>query len=51
MGWFASGDVDNALALLRIDPALLLAQTAREMPLARVRALELVDLFLGHIRR
>lgn len=50
-GWFASGDVDNALALLGIDPVLLLAQTAREMPLARVRALELVDLFLGHIGR
>jgi GMP synthase-like glutamine amidotransferase len=46
--WFASGD-DNGARSLGIDPTELLAQTARETPAARLRAVALVDLFLAHI--
>jgi GMP synthase-like glutamine amidotransferase len=46
--WFASGD-DNGARSLGIDPTDLLAETARETPAARLRALALVDLFLEHI--
>jgi GMP synthase-like glutamine amidotransferase len=48
--WFASGDDDGAREL-GVDPSALLEQTARETPAARVRAAELVDLFLRHIAR
>jgi GMP synthase-like glutamine amidotransferase len=48
--WFASGD-DNGARSLGVDPTELLAETARETPAARLRAVALVDLFLAHIAR
>jgi GMP synthase-like glutamine amidotransferase len=49
-GWFASGD-DNGARELGVDPTALLEETARETPAARLRAVQLVDLFLAHIAR
>jgi GMP synthase-like glutamine amidotransferase len=46
--WFASGD-DNGARELGVDPTALLEETARETPAARLRAVQLVDLFLAHI--
>lgn len=48
--WFASGD-DNGARSLGIEPGELLAETARETPAARLRAVALVDLFLEHIAK
>jgi GMP synthase-like glutamine amidotransferase len=48
--WFASGD-DNGARDLGVDPVALLEETARETPAARLRAAQLVDLFLAHIAR
>ena len=47
-GWYASGDAGDTREF-GIDPDTLLAQTAAETPAARVRAQQLVDLFLAHI--
>jgi GMP synthase-like glutamine amidotransferase len=46
--WLASDEEDARS--LNMDLDALLEQTARETPRARVRALELVDLFLSHVR-
>ena len=46
-GWFAAGDDEPRD--FDLDPAALLAQTARETPAARARAGQLVDLFLAHV--
>lgn len=48
-GWFAAGDDEPRDFAL--DATALLAQTARETPRARQRALDLVDLFLAHVAR
>jgi GMP synthase-like glutamine amidotransferase len=45
--WFASDE--EGTRNLNLDVAALLEQTARETPAARVRAQELVDLFLRRV--
>lgn len=45
--WFAAGE--GEVRAFGADPEQLLAQTARETPAARLRALDLVDLFLAHV--
>ncbi|HET9088854.1 MAG TPA: hypothetical protein VFN54_00980 [Acidimicrobiales bacterium] len=45
--WFEAGDDEPRD--FDLDPAALLAETARETPAARLRAAQLVDLFLAHV--
>ena len=47
--WFASG-VEEAREF-GVDVDALIAQTERETPAARQRALDLVDLFLAHVEQ
>ena len=47
--WFASG-VEEAREF-GVDVEALIEQTQRETPAARQRALDLVDLFLAHVKR
>lgn len=47
--WFVVDDEDART--LGLDPVAILAQTKRETPAARIRAVELVDLVLGHIAK
>ena len=44
--WLAAGD--GEVRSFGVDPEQLLLQTSRETPAARLRALELVELFLAH---
>ncbi|MHB1208839.1 MAG: type 1 glutamine amidotransferase [Acidimicrobiales bacterium] len=44
--WFAAGE--GEVRAFGVDPEQLLLQTAHETPAARLRAVELVDLFLSH---